>query len=255
MQSSPSAPPDRPATPRQDAPRVGFLRGARFAHRGLHGNGIVENSRAAFAAAITVGDGIECDVQLSADGAAFIFHDDTLDRLTERSGYFGTLSRAEIAEIRLRDTAETIPSIEEILAQVAGRVPLLVEIKAPGRDVTRHCTAVRQALDGYADNVAVMSFNPQICHWFAAHAPRITRGLVVSEEHKKGMRGAIERRLSLWRAKPDFLAYDVRDLPSPFASRQRARGLPVLTWTVRGREARIAAELHADAPIYEQHDE
>src|SRR3546814_15605563 len=77
-----------------------------------------------------------------------------------------------------------------------------------------------------------MSFNPLVAAWFAAQAPHIVRGLVVSEEDKSGSKGRIERMLSLWRARPGFLAYDVRDLPSIFADRARRRGLPVLTWTV-----------------------
>lgn len=253
MRSSLSALLDGRFAPQPAERRVGFLHGRRFAHRGLHGDGIIENSRAAFAAAIAAGDGIECDVQLSADGTAFVFHDDSLDRLTDRTGPVSALSRTEIARIELRDAGETIPTLEEILALIAGHVPLLVEIKAPGRHIARHCLAVRRAIEGYRGDVAVMSFNPQVCHWFAAYAPRVARGLVISEEDKSGPRGAVERHLSLWRAKPDFLAYDVRDLPSRFATAQRARGLPVLTWTVRSAEEQATASLHADAPIYEQH--
>jgi glycerophosphoryl diester phosphodiesterase len=151
----------------------------------------------------------------------------------------------------LRGTGETIPRLEEILSLVSGRVPLLIEVKAPEALVGRLCLAVRRALEGYRGPVAVMSFNPQVGRWFADHAPRITRGLVVTEEDKRGMRGRIERHLSLWRARPDFLAYDIRDLPSRFAAAQRARGLPVLTWTVRGAEAEAIAADHADGPIYE----
>src|SRR3546814_8241602 len=71
-----------------------------------------------------------------------------------------------------------------------------------------------------------MSFNPLVSAWFAAQAPHIVRGLVVSEEDKSGFKGRIERMLSHWRARPEFLAYDVRDLPSIFADRARRRGLP-----------------------------
>jgi hypothetical protein len=96
-----------------------------------------------------------------------------------------------------------------------------------------------------------MSFNPEVSRWFALHAPRVTRGLVVTESGRRRLRGWAERRLGLWRARPDFLAYDVRDLPSRFAARARGRGIPVLTWTVKGgKQARIAAR-HADQMIYE----
>jgi hypothetical protein len=96
-----------------------------------------------------------------------------------------------------------------------------------------------------------MSFNPEVGRWFGRHAPRIARGLVVTESGKKGPRGRLERHLALWRSKPDFLAYDIRDLPSRFAARQRRRGIPVLTWTVRSEAERARAAVHADQIIYE----
>jgi glycerophosphoryl diester phosphodiesterase len=251
MRSLPFGLPDRLLAPPPTERRVAFLRGKRFAHRGLHGEGVVENSRAAFAAAIAASDGIECDVQLSADGTAFIFHDATLERLTEEQGELARLPAGTIGRVLLRGTSESIPRLEEILAIVAAQTPLLIEVKAPNLEIGRLCLAVRRALEGYRGPVAVMSFNPEVGRWFADHAPRITRGLVVSEENRRGMRGRIERHLALWRSRPDFLAYDVRDLPSRFATAQRERGLPVLTWTVRDSLAEMAAAEYADAPIYE----
>ena len=138
-----------------------------------------------------------------------------------------------------------------MLALVAGRAPLLIEVKSPGRRVAPLCAAVKRALDPYIGPVAVMSFNPEIGRWFRVHAPRVLRGLVVTEEGKKGLRGRIERYLSRRIARPDFLAYDVRDFPSRFAGRQRAAGMPVLTWTVRTQADRAAAAANADQIIYE----
>ena len=97
-----------------------------------------------------------------------------------------------------------------------------------------------------------MSFNPLVGAWFAEHATRIVRGLVVTEEDKRGAKGTIERWASMAKAKPDFLAYDVRDLPSKFAAAARSRGLPVLTWTVRNADAEQRAFAHADEAIYEK---
>jgi glycerophosphoryl diester phosphodiesterase len=232
--------------------RVAFLKAQPFAHRGLHGAGVIENSRAAFAAAIALGHGIELDVQGAAQGEAFVFHDAKLERLTHESGAFADRLGPELDKIQLKDCDETIPRLSEILDLVAGRVPILIEVKAPGPLVGVLCLSVRRALEGYRGQVAVMSFNPQVGRWFHDHAPRVVRGLVVTEAEKRGPRGRWERHLSLWRARPDFLAYDVRDLPSGFAGQQRARGLPVLTWTVRTPEQQEAAAAHADAPIYER---
>ena len=221
-----------------------------FAHRGLHGDGRIENSRAAFEAAIAAGSGIELDVQASADGEAMVFHDYDLERLTDGFGALRTLGSLELKRIRLTGSDETIPTLAEILTLIGGRAPLLIELKSPGRRVAQLCRAVQRALDGYSGPVAVMSFNPQIGHRFARQAPRLLRGLVVTEQNK-GLRGLFERPLALWRSHADFLAYDIRDLPSRFADAQRAKGMPVLTWTVRSLADRARAAEHASQIIYE----
>ncbi|SMF61511.1 glycerophosphodiester phosphodiesterase family protein [Allosphingosinicella indica] len=225
-----------------------------FAHRGLHGAGRIENSRAAFQAALDCGHGIELDVQASRDGEAFVFHDYDLRRLTGREGGVADLPSASLAAITLTGTDETIPPLPEILALVAGRGGLLIEVKAKGASVYHLCASVAAALEGYDGPVGVMSFNPHVGHWFARHRPAILRGMVVTEENKRGLRGAIERRLALWRARPDFLGYDVRDLPSRFAAACRNRGMPVMTWTVRTAAQRATAAAHADQIIYEDRE-
>jgi len=221
-----------------------------FAHRGLHGAAAPENSRAAFEAAIEARHGIELDVQVSGDRQAMVFHDEELGRLAEDEGYVRGRSAAELGRIRLRDCDETIPTLPQILALVAGRAPLLIEVKAPGREVGALCRAVADALGDHAGPVAVMSFNPEVGHWFARHEPKWLRGLVVTERGKK-WRGGVVRRLALWRSKADFLAYDIRDLPSRFAEARRREGLSVLTWTVRSLQDRAKAAQHADQIIYE----
>lgn len=252
MPLSPSRAIDEAFAPAPDSRRIAALTAVPFAHRGLHGDGRIENSRAAFEAALAAGHGIELDVQASRDGHAMVFHDEELDRLTGAEGPLARRTEAELGRIALKGTGETIPGLPEILRLIGGRAPLLIEIKSPGRHVAPLCLSVVHALDGYRGAVGVMSFNPEVGRWFARHAPRRTRGLVVTESGKKGARGWAERNLALWRAKPDFLAYDIRDLPSHFAGRARRRGVPILTWTVRTPEERARAKKFADQLIYEQ---
>lgn len=241
---------DRVLAPAPNPKRVEALRPLPFAHRGLHGRGLVENSLRAFEAAIAAGHGIELDVRISRDAHAVVFHDAELDRLAEASGAVDRRSAAELAQVRLRGTRETIPSLPEVLKLIAGRVPLLIELKAPDARVAPLCLSVFHALEGYRGPVGVMSFNPEVGRWFRSHGPRVARGLVVTEAGKR-RRGALERRLALWRCKPDFLAYDVRDLPSRFAARARARGIPVFTWTCRSAKDEAKARAHADQVIHE----
>lgn len=251
MRLSPFGPIDRALAPAPDPKRLKGLTDTPFAHRGLHGSGRIENSKAAFEAAIAAGHGIELDVQASRDGEAVVIHDYDLKRLTGAEGKVADRSAAELGAIALSGSGQTLATLSETLRLIGSRVPLLIEVKAPDRHVGRLCAAVRRALEGYRGTVGVMSFNPAIGRWFARHAPRIVRGLVVTERDKRGPKGGIERHLALWRAKPDFLAYDIRDLPSRFAAAQRRRGIAVLTWTVRSEAERARAAACADQIIYE----
>ncbi len=240
-----------------DPARVAWLKDWNYAHRGLHSGAVPENSLSAFAAAIAAGMGIECDVQASSDGRAMVFHDWELDRLTAESGPVAGLSAERLSQIPLGEGKDRIPILRDLLGLVRGRVPLLIEIKSRltlrggGRTPVPLCLAVKRDLEGYRGPVAIMSFDPRVSAWFAAYAPDIVRGLVVTEENARTMTGALRRRQFLRLAKPDFLAYDVRDLPSAFAAAQRKRGLPLLTWTVRSRALLDRARDYADAPIAE----
>jgi glycerophosphoryl diester phosphodiesterase len=238
-----------PSSPsRQD--RLAALIAQPFAHRGLHGGGRIENSRAAFEAAIAAGHGIELDVQASADGEAIVFHDYELERLTEGQGAVRSLGAAELGRIELRGAEETIPTLAEILFLVDGRAPLLIEVKSPRRRVAEISRSVMRALEGYRGPVAVMSFNPAIGRRFAAQAPDVLRGLVVTEEGHPWRR-VLRRWLALWWSRADFLAYDIRDLPSRFAAGRREAGRKLLTWTVRSQDDRVRAAAFADQIIYE----
>jgi len=238
--------------PVPDPSRVAWLKDWEYAHRGLHGDTVTENSLAAFEAAIGRRMGIECDVQQTRDGHAVVFHDWELGRLTGERGAVAQRTTAELSQITLGGGSERIPRLGEMLAHVGGRVPLLIEVKSNReRRIAPLCLAVRRDLEGYAGPVAVMSFDPRVSGWFRAHAPRVVRGLVITEEGARTLSGSARRHLALWQAQPDFLAYDVRDLPSRFAAHQRQRGLPVLAWTVRTPALRARAAEHADAPIAE----
>lgn len=244
---------DRKLAPAPAPRKVAWLLGNVYAHRGLHGAGVPENSLAAFESAMARGLGIECDTQRSSDGHAMVFHDWELDRLTGENGPVTRRSAEQLGKIALSGgDGRGIPTLRQVLDLVKGRVPILIEIKSR-RELRANslCLPVRRILEGYGGPHAVMSFDPRVCRWFADHSPHTPRGLVVTEEGDKALAGRLRRHLALWHAKPDFLAYDIRDLPSRFAAAQRARGMPVTTWTVRSAEHRERAAACADAPIAE----
>lgn len=247
---------DRLLVPAPDEARVGWLRGKAYAHRGLHGtreHGFVpENSPAAFALAIQRGMGIECDVQRTADGQAVVFHDWELGRLTAETGAVIDRRAADLTKIPLAGGTDCIPTLRALLDQVGGQVPLLIELKSK-RELRAAplCLAVRRTLEGYRGPVAVMSFDPRVSRWFARHSPHIAHGLVVTENGSRTLPATLKLHLSFWQARPQFLAWDVRDLPSKFVATQRWRGMPVLTWTVRSAEHAARAADCADGPIAE----
>ena len=229
--------------------------GARpFAHRGLHdaSRGVPENSRAAFRAAIEAGFGIELDVQLSADGVAMVFHDETLERLTEAVGRVDERDAAALVAIRLRGADQTIPRLHDALDLVDGRVPLLIEVKAPRGLAADAASAVADALGDYLGPHGVMSFNPEVASWLRRWRPDCLRGLVLSRSHALGWRGDLQRRFAVWRAKPHFLACDVRDLPYPLTVRAQRDGVPVYCWTVRSPAQEAIAAAHGDQRIFER---
>jgi len=223
-----------------------------YAHRGLHSAGVAENSRAAAEAAIAAGMGIECDIQMSRDNVPLVFHDWELDRLTGQRGQIAARPADELCQIALLDTADTIWRLTELLELVAGRVPILIEVKShPAFALPQACIAIARALADYAGPFAVMSFDPRMGEWFARHAPEMPRGLVITDTLDHGYKSAWRARRALERAAPDFLAADVRDVPNALTDLWRETGRPLLTWTVRTAELRAQALAHADALIAE----
>ena len=243
---------DAALVPAPGAGRTSWLGQGAYAHRGVHDDAVAENSPSAFRRAVAAGLGIECDVRTSSDGRAIVFHDADLERLTGQRGSLANMTADQLSAMQLAVGGESIPTLRDLAGIVAGRVPLIVEMKvdaqSPALPLFR---AVREDLATYAGDVAVMSFDSHILRLFRAEAPDILRGLVLTQQKERGLADRVARHRAFWRAKPDFLAYDIRDLPSRFAAAQRARGLPVLSWTVSTPQLRDRAAQFADAPIAE----
>lgn len=243
---------DRFLAPPADPTRTGWLKDWTYAHRGLHGTGRVENSPSAFHAALDAGLGIECDIQRSRDCVPMVFHDWDFLRLVGRPDRSEALTAAEWAELRYLEGEDAPLALAALLEIVEGKVPLLIEIKSrPGYDVAPSCQRVRDALAGYCGLHAVMSFDPRVARWLRRNAPATVRGLVIREDVKGHTQKAWQRRLALWIARPDFVAYHIDALPNAFAAGLRGRGIPVLTWTVDTPAKRETARRHADALIAE----
>jgi glycerophosphoryl diester phosphodiesterase len=223
-----------------------------YAHRGLHGAGVPENSLAAAEGAIAAGMGIECDIQMSADGVPMVFHDWDLARLTGTTGLIGTQPAEALEALTLLGTGQHPVRLNHFLERIAGRVPVLIEIKSmPGYDVARSCRAVAAALAGYQGQSAVMSFDPRVGGWFFKHEKEYVRGLVGTDTLDHGFLSAWRAPGALEQAQPDFLAVDIRDLPNVIADLWRADRRPLLSWTIRSPHLRKRALRCVDALIAE----
>lgn len=223
-----------------------------YAHRGLHSSGVPENSLAAAEAAIAAGMGIECDIQISRDDHPIVFHDWDLERLTGATGATEDRLADELEALGLLDSDQHPVRLARFLEVVAGRVPLLIEIKSrPDHDVERTCFCLGRLLESYRGLHAVMSFDPRVSRWFRRHASRTPCGLVMREDEHGHTQRPWQRRLAFWTARPDYLAYHIAALPSGWVAKLRSKGLPVLTWTIKFPEARARALEHADALIVE----
>lgn len=200
---------------------------------------------AAFRAALERGAGIECDVRLTADGQVVVFHDHDLRRLCASALAVEASSAAVLSNQRLYDTEEHIPLLTDLLSIVAGKVPLLVEMKCRGGNVKRIAEAVARQVDGYSGPLGIMSFEPAAIHWLGHHHPTIRRGLVISERAS-----AFDRWRGLKKSAPHFIAVDCAALERPWVTRERSRRR-VYSWTIRTNDQRKTAEIHADALIWE----
>ena len=233
-----------------------------IAHRGLHDRaaGRIENSASAAQAAVAAGFAVECDVQLTADGEAVVFHDFTLDRLTAEAGAVSARTAAALGAIALAGSADAIPTFATLLGLLAGRVPLVCEVKSAFDGDMRLADRVAALASTYAGPLALKSFDPAvIAHLRGRRVPN-PLGIVAEAEFAEadwaGLPGGLRRDLAtlahVGETRPDFLSWRVGDLPHAAPQLFRAAlGRPVMSWTVRTPEERQRAARWADQMVFE----
>ena len=235
-----------------------------IAHRGYHDVSArrIENTLAAAEAAIARNFAIECDLQRTADGAVVVFHDDTLDRLTNAAGPVGTRTLAQLRGVRFQDSDAVIPTLDELLDLVDGRVPLVIEFKSRFGGQRQLEAAAAPILAGYGGPAAVMSFDPASLTAIRRLAPALPRGMLGDRFRRADwpeltplVRLSAASMIAAVVVLPAFVAYNVTALPAspPLALRHFFR-LPLLTWTVRSEAERATAKAWADQIIFEGFD-
>ena len=240
-----------------------FLK-APVAHRGLHDKrrGVIENSMLAVKAAVAAGYGIEIDVQPAKDLTPMVFHDYLLDRLTEVPGAIKGREVSELSKIRLKGSTDVIPTLGEVLREVNGQVPLVIEIKDQemrlGENVGAFQDQVIAAVKDYSGPVALMSFSPETMRRVKIQAPDLAIGLVTDPFLSEDWPNVPEQRREELAKIPDaksigvdFISHQQKDLTSEHVAGLKEEGLPILCWTIRSPEDEARARQVADNITFE----
>ena len=247
----------RPNLPRRD---ITPLMGVDYAHRGLWNDERPENSLAAFRAAVEKGYGIELDVHRTRDGALVVHHDDSLKRLTGVDIHIADSTLAEVRACKLPN-GEPIPTYDEVLDVVSGRIPMVVEVKVEKGNHAELCKAVYERMQRYDGPWCLESFSPRAVQWFRLNAPEIIRGQLACDNAFKGknfhefMRNlGMASMLQNFASRPDFIAFG--------AGTVKWHSLPIhllrlmkpwfVAWTVRSQADMDKYRKNWDLQIFEK---
>lgn len=237
-----------------------------IAHRGLHGNGVAENSMSAYKKAIEKGLNIEIDVHLTKDKNIAVFHDPTLTRVCGEDILIKDLTTAELKQHKLDGTKDTIPTLDELLELIDGKVGLLIEIKSKlSEDPSELCTTLVEKLKNYKGNYAIQSFSPKAVKWFRINKPCVIRGWLATNYEQSKFKKHIKFFLRIGnklfskrfvrQCDVDFVAYNILSLPNRTIAKIRKKGMTFLTWTVKTDDHLKLAKQHADSIIFENLEE
>lgn len=246
--------------PRRGERGVARLRRFRYAHRGLHNmqRGVPENSLLAFRYAVSGGFGVEMDVRLSRDRVPVVIHDGHLQRLCGVEGFVERSTVEQLQKLRLLGTKETIPTLEDALAAVKGRVPVLLELKSYKNNVRDLCLKTTQLLERYPGEAAVISFDPRVLRWMRRNEPFLLRGqLLETRRESEGV-----KRFGLLARLHALLLTNVFTRPDLLLCPRQRRGAALrfcvdvlkgqeVSWTIRDQRELEAAEAAGAMVIFE----
>lgn len=227
-----------------------------IAHRGYHGKNIPENSLSAFSKAIEKGYAIELDVKMLADGTLVVFHDESLARMTGNDGYVKYLNKNDLKALTLKGSKEHIPTLQEVLDFVDGKVPLLIEVKHYFKPGKFEQTLI-DMLKKYKGEFAVQSYNPYVLGYIKEHAPKFIRGQLsgyYKGEPLSWLKKALLRSMRFNKkvSEPHFINYDANSLPNRYV--RRYKNLPLIANVVRSKEEYMKVVKYCDNIVFEKFD-
>ena len=250
-------------TPRLRRPekQLERLRAFRYAHRGLHGEKVPENSLAAFRRAAELGFGVELDVRLTKDRKLVVIHDSDLRRMCGSEGKVEKLTWEDLEKLRLQGSQERIPLLDEVLPILCGRSPAIIEIKTTMKNCRDLCRLLTRRLESYRGAFCLESFDPRALRWLKKNEPFLVRGQLsenfLKRPNEMQMPGILWVGLTLlmgnFLGRPDFVAFrwtDRRGNPGLWLCRKLYH-VPEFSWTVTSREVMAEAEEQDCTVIFE----
>lgn len=228
-----------------------------IAHKGFWNESAPENSLGAIQKAIEKHYAIEIDVRMLADGELAVFHDKELSRLTGQDGYLANLKSDELKNYSLNGTKFVIPTLKEALDLIDGRTPVILDLKNEATNSGAFESKIWETIASYTGEIAVMSFNPLTLEWFNKNAPNIPRGLLSTRWTKDLAdrpdtfikRFVTSHNILYKRANPDFLAYNIKQLPT--VRTRKFKKIPLIAWTVETQEEYLKKVKYVDNIIFE----
>ena len=234
-----------------------WIKESLIAHRGLHSKDktIPENSIAAISLAMEKGYGIELDINVLKDGTVVVFHDNNLKRLVGKDDFLNELNLEDLNGLKILNSEEKIPTLQEVLQLVNGKVPLLIELKPLG-DNKLLCEKFIETISGYQGAFAIHSFNPYIIHWFKKNHPSIIRGQITEFfsndlKMKKLTKYLMKAMIFNVFTKPDFINYGIQDLPNKYCDRVYKKGMCVISYASRNQEEFDMVKHNYDNSVFE----
>ena len=236
--------------------KISWIKETPIAHRGLHTKDIPENSLSAFENALKNNYAIELDVQFTKDKEVVVFHDENLKRITNDTRNIEDVNYDELKNLRLGNTNEIIPTLEEVLELVDSKVAILIEIK-DCKDYIELSEKTYEILKGYEGNYAIQSFNPFILEWYKNNASEVIRGQLSgtftegSESLNSFEKFVLKNMLLNFKSKPNYIGYELEGIPKSKLESLRKKGVPIIVWTVKNKEDMEKAYKYSDNITFE----
>ena len=236
--------------------KISWIKETPIAHRGLHTKDIPENSLSAFENALKNNYAIELDVQFTKDKEVVVFHDENLKRMTNDTRNIEDVNYDELKNLRLGNTNEIIPTLEEVLELVDSKVAILIEIK-DCKDYIELSEKTYEILKGYEGNYAIQSFNPFILEWYKNNASEVIRGQLSgtftegSESLNSFEKFVLKNMFLNFKSKPNYIGYELEGIPKSKLESLRKKGVPIIVWTVKNKEDMEKAYKYSDNITFE----